>query len=58
MKEQIGCRVDPQIKKIMDKLAVKEFRSLGNFTEKLICERLRELGYLDENFRPLKNPKP
>ncbi len=54
MKEQIGCRVEPHIKKILDEIATKEFRSLGNFTEKLICERLRDLGYLDENFRPVK----
>jgi len=54
LKEQVGCRVEPHIKKILDEIATKEFRSLGNLTEKLICERLRDLGYLDENFRPLK----
>jgi hypothetical protein len=54
LKEQIGCRVEPQVKKIMEEIASKEFRTLGNLAEKLICERLRDLGYLDENFKPVK----
>ena len=53
LKEQIGCRVEPHIKKILDEIATKEFRSIGNLTEKLICERLRDLGYLDETFKPI-----
>jgi hypothetical protein len=50
MKEQIGCRVEPHVKKIMEEIATKEFRTLGNLAEKLICERLRDLGFLDDNF--------
>jgi hypothetical protein len=50
MKEQIGCRVEPHVKKLMEEIASKEFRTVGNLAEKLICERLRELGYLDDNF--------
>ena len=52
MKEQIGCRVEAHVKKILDEIAKKEFRTLGNLAEKLICERLQDLGYLDENFKP------
>ena len=51
MKEQIGCRVEPQVKEILEQIAKKEFRSMGNLVEKLICERLRDLGYLDEDFQ-------
>ena len=50
MKEQIGCRVEPHVKKIMDEIATKEFRTMANLAEKLICERLRDLGFLDDNF--------
>jgi len=58
LKEQIGCRVEPEVKEILDRIAATEFRSLGNLVEKLIYERLRDLGYLDENFRPVKEKKP
>jgi hypothetical protein len=54
LKEQIGCRVEPHVKKILDEIAKKEFRTLGNLSEKLICERLHDLGYLDEHFMPAK----
>ncbi len=54
MKEQIGCRVEPHVKEIMENFASKEFRTLANLAEKLICERLRDLGYLDENFNPIE----
>ena len=53
LKEQIGCRVEPHVKKILDEIATKEFRSTGNLVEKLICERLRDLGYLDDNFNSI-----
>jgi hypothetical protein len=53
LKEQIGCRVEPHVKKILEEIASAEFRSIGNLTEKLICERLRDLGYLDESFNPV-----
>jgi hypothetical protein len=54
LKEQIGCRAEPHVKEIMEKIASKEFRTLANLAEKLICERLRDLGYLDENFNPIE----
>ena len=58
LKEQIGCRVEPHVKSILERIATKEFRSIGNLVEKLICERLRDLGYLDDKFNPLqKKPK-
>jgi hypothetical protein len=53
MKEQIGCRIEPHVKKIMEEIATKEFRTIGNLAEKLICERLRDLGFLDDNFNPV-----
>ena len=53
MKEQIGCRVEPHVKKILEDIASKEFRTVANLAEKLICERLRDLGYLDDDLRPI-----
>ena len=53
MKEQIGCRVEPHVKKILEDIASKEFRTVANLTEKLICERLRDLGYLDDDLKPI-----
>ena len=50
MKEQLGCRVEPHVKKILDQIAKKEFRSVGNLAEKLLYERLRDLGFLDDDF--------
>lgn len=57
LKEQIGCRVEPEVKKILEEIASKEFRTLSNLDEKLICERFRELGYLDEQFKPKTNKR-
>ena len=54
LKEQIGCRVESHVKKILEEIAKKEFRTLGNLSEKLICERLKDLGYLDKHFEPIK----
>jgi hypothetical protein len=54
LKEQIGCRVEGYVKEIIEEIARKEFRTLGNTTEKLICERLRDLGYLDEDFKTVE----
>ena len=57
VKEQIGCRVEPHVKKILDEISKKEFRTIANLSEKLICERLQDLGYLDENFMPIEKAK-
>lgn len=54
LKEQIGCRVEPNVKKILEEISAKEFRTLGNLVEKLIYERLRDMGYLNETFKPVK----
>ncbi len=54
LKEQIGCRVESHVKKILEEIAKKEFRTLGNLAEKLICERLKDLGHLDQHFEPIK----
>jgi hypothetical protein len=43
LKEQVGCRVESSVKKILEGIAKKEFRTVANVTEKLICERLRDL---------------
>jgi hypothetical protein len=57
LKEQIGCRVETHVKRILEEIAKKEFRTVANVTEKLICERLRDLGFLDEEFEPIEgNP--
>jgi len=54
LKEQVGCRVESSVKKILEDIAKKEFRTVANVTEKLICERLRDLGFLDKDFEPIE----
>jgi hypothetical protein len=54
LKEQIGCRVEDHVKRILEKIAKAEFRTVANVAEKLICERLRDLGFLDEDFLPIE----
>jgi hypothetical protein len=54
LKEQVGCRVESSIKKILEEIARKEFRTVANVTEKLISERLRDLGFLDKDFQPIE----
>jgi len=54
LKEQVGCRVESSVKKIIEAIAKKEFRTVANVTEKLICERLRDLGLLDKDFEPVE----
>ena len=54
LKEQVGCRVESSVKKILEQIAKKEFRTVANVTEKLICERLRDLGFLDKDFEPIE----
>ena len=57
MKEQVACRVPPDVKEILEKIAKKEYRHIGNVVEKLLLERLRDLGYLDGEFRVKKGKK-
>ena len=54
LKEQIGCRVESHVKKILENIAKAEFRTVANTAEKLICERLRDLGFLDKDFQPIE----
>lgn len=54
LKEQIGCRVETHVKRILEQIAKDEFRTVANVTEKLICERLRDLGFLDTDFQPIQ----
>jgi hypothetical protein len=53
LKEQIGCRVETHVKRILEQIAKDEFRTVANVTEKLICERLRDLGFLNSEFNPV-----
>jgi len=53
LKEQIGCRVETHVKRILEKIAKDEFRTVSNVAEKLICERLRDMELLDEDFGPI-----
>jgi hypothetical protein len=55
LKEQIGCRVESSVKKILEKIAREEFRTTANVAEKLICERLRDMGLLDNDFQPIES---
>lgn len=54
MKEQVACRIPPDVKEVLEKIAKREYRSIGNVAEKLLLERLRDLGYLDDEFRVKK----
>ena len=54
MKEQVACRVPPEVKEILEKIAKREYRPIGNVVEKLLLERLRDLGYLDDEFKVKK----
>jgi hypothetical protein len=58
LKEQIGCRVETCIKRVLEKIAKDEFRTVANVAEKLICERLRDMGYLDKDFQPIESKSP
>jgi hypothetical protein len=54
LKEQVACRVPPDVKEILEKIAKREYRYIGNVVEKLLLERLRDLGYLDDEFKVKK----
>ena len=51
MKETVSLRVPAHVKEILEEMAQKEYRTLANVMEKLIMERLRDLGFLDERFQ-------
>ena len=54
VKEQVSFRIALEIKTLMERIAYSEHRTIANLTEKLVLERLRELGYLDEQFQIIK----
>ena len=54
MKENVSLRIPPHVKEIIDEIAEREYRPLANVIEKLLLERLRDLGYLDEKFQRKK----
>jgi hypothetical protein len=41
-----SIRLDPKIKKALDKAAADDSRSLNNMIEKILTDWLRERGYL------------
>jgi len=51
LKENVSLRVPAYVKEILEEIAAKEYRPLANVMEKLIVERLRDLGFLDEKFQ-------
>lgn len=57
LKEQIGCRLETHVKRILERIAKEEFRTVANVAEKLICERLRDMGLLNKDFGPIVKQK-
>ena len=53
LKEQIGCRLESHVKRLLEEIAKNEFRTVANVAEKLICERLRDMGLLNKDFSPV-----
>jgi hypothetical protein len=45
------------VKEILEEITEKDYRPLANVMEKLIVERLRDLGYLDEKFQAKKKKR-
>jgi hypothetical protein len=41
-----SIRLDPKVKKALDKAATEDSRSLNNMIEKILTDWLRERGYL------------
>jgi len=41
-----SIRLDPKVKKALDKAAAEDSRSLNNMIEKILTDWLREHGYL------------
>jgi len=54
VKEQVSFRVAPEVRELMEQIAASEHRTMANVTEKLVLERLRDMGLLDEDFKPAK----
>ncbi len=54
VKEQVSFRVAPEVRELMEQIAASEHRTMANLTEKLVLERLRDMGLLDEDFKPVK----
>jgi folate-dependent phosphoribosylglycinamide formyltransferase PurN len=54
VKEQVSFRVAPEVKELMEQIAASEHRTMANLTEKLVLERLRDIGLLDEQFQIIK----
>ncbi len=57
VKEQVSFRIAAEVRELLERLAAQEHRTIANLAEKLILERLRELGHLDEKFQPMKGKK-
>ena len=54
VKEQVSFRVAPEVRELMEQIAASEHRTMANLTEKLVLERLRDMGLLDDDFKPTK----
>ena len=54
VKEQVSFRVAPEVKELMERISASEHRTVANLTEKLVLERLRDIGLLDEQFQIIK----
>jgi hypothetical protein len=54
VKEQVSFRVAPEVRELMEQIAASEHRTMANLTEKLVLERLRDIGLLDDDFKPTK----
>jgi hypothetical protein len=50
--EVVTVRVTEAIKDLLEKLARKEVRSLSQQCEWLILQKLKDMGIIDEDFRP------
>jgi len=57
MKIMIGFRVTPEFKKLLEKLADEENRSLSNFTENAILTYIKEHKDIDFKKQLKKKPK-
>jgi uncharacterized protein (DUF1778 family) len=44
--EALGLRITPTLRKALDRAAEEDGRTLAGFVEKVLTDRLREMGYL------------